>query len=295
MAKKEALGRGLGALLQSMEATEPTKNTHTITAEIANIPISKIEPNPNQPRTEFEQAKIDELAQSIKQYGIIVPITVNKIGGKYQLIAGERRYRAAKIAGLKEIPAYIRIVTKNELMEMALVENIQREDLNAIEVALTLQALIEQCNLTQEKMSERIGKSRSTITNFLRLLKLPAEIQLAIRNNNLSMGHARAIISIDNQKEQLELMKAIIDKGLSVRQVEALVSRIKNPQLQKKTSLKKQKALPEFHTDFKKSFSKRLSTSVEINRSIRGKGSIVIPFSTDQDFERIIAIIEGVK
>ncbi|MDR0790797.1 MAG: ParB/RepB/Spo0J family partition protein [Bacteroidales bacterium] len=295
MAKKVALGRGLGALLQNMEGQELTNNTKSIAAEIANVPIDAIEPNPNQPRTEFDENTLKELAQSIKQYGIIVPVTVNKIGGRYQLIAGERRYRAAKLAGLKEIPAYIRIVTKHEIMEMALVENIQRQDLNPIETSLTLQALIDECNFTQEQMSERIGKSRSTITNFLRLLKLPAEVQLNLRNGIITMGHARALIGLEKQEQQLQIMKSIIEKDLSVRQVEAMVNHIKNPQLQKKTPAKPKKKLPEFHTDFKKSISSKLGSSVDITRSIRGKGSIVIPFSDDKDFERIVAIIEGVS
>jgi ParB family chromosome partitioning protein len=294
MAKKVALGRGLGALLQNMEGQE-LANTKSIATEIANVPIEEIEPNPNQPRTEFDETALKELAQSIKQYGIIVPVTVNKIGGKYQLIAGERRYRAAKITGLKEIPAYIRIVTKHEIMEMALVENIQREDLNPIETALTLQALIEECNLTQEQMSERIGKSRSTITNFLRLLKLPAEIQINLKGGIISMGHARTLINLESREEQLKLMKTIIEKNLSVRQIEAMSNDIKYPQRQLKIKDKPKKGLPEFHTDFKQAISTKLGTSVEISRSQRGKGSIVIPFSNDDDFQRIVAIIEGVN
>ncbi|MDR1725706.1 MAG: ParB/RepB/Spo0J family partition protein [Bacteroidales bacterium] len=294
MAKKEALGRGLGALLQNMEGQELTNNTKSIAAEIATIPIEVIEPNPNQPRTEFDQEALEELAQSIKQYGIIVPVTVSKIGATYQLIAGERRYRAAKLAGLTAIPAYIRVVTKHEIMEMALVENIQREDLNPIETALTLQALIEECNFTQEQMSERIGKSRSTITNFLRLLKLPADVQINLRNGVITMGHARALLGLETKEEQIKLMKTIIEKELSVRQVEAIVGNIKNPQLQKQKIGTDKKQLPEFHTDFKKSISSKLGTSVEVTRSMRGKGNIIIPFSNDEDFQRIVAIIEGV-
>ena len=295
MAKKVALGRGLGALLQNTEGQKLTDNTKSIAAEIAPVPIDAIEPNPNQPRTDFDEIALDELAQSIKQYGIIVPVTVNKIGDKYQLIAGERRYRAAKLVGLKEIPAYIRIVTKHEIMEMALVENIQRQDLNPIETSLTLQALIDECGFTQEQMSSRIGKSRSTVTNFLRLLKLPAEIQINLRNGVIAMGHARALIGLEKQEQQLQVVKSIIEKDLSVRQVEVMVNHIKNPSQQKQTPTKPKKKLPEFHTDFKKSFSSKLSSSVDITRSIRGKGSIVIPFSNDEDFNRIVAIIEGVS
>ena len=230
-AKKQVLGRGLGALLQSMETSNPEVDyNNSVTASIDFIPLSSIGTNPHQPRKEFDDQAIEELSQSIKQQGVIVPITVTKgSGNDYILIAGERRFRAAKLAGLKEIPAYIRIATKNEMMEMALVENIQRENLNAIEIALSLQALIESCKLTQEQMSEKIGKNRSTITNYLRLLKLPAAIQIAIQNNEISMGHARALINLETEEQQLDIMQQIIDRELSVRQVEAMVNEIKNP------------------------------------------------------------------
>ena len=256
------------------------------------IPIDKIEPNPNQPRKEFDQTALEELAQSIKESGVIVPITVKKEENKYILIAGERRYRASKIAGLKEIPAYIKIATKQEVMEMALVENIQREDLNAIEIALSLKALIEECNITQEKMSERIGKSRSTITNHLRLLKLPAEVQLALRNNKISMGHARSLIGLEDEQAQINLVKDIIEKDLSVRQVEQIVNRLKEeekPQTKNKTT---KKTLPEFHKTQKENLIKKLDTQIEITRSQRGKGAITISFKNDEDFQRIISLLE---
>ena len=240
--KTPALGKGLEALLGNIDTKDSkNKNISSVTAELCYIPIDKIEPNPNQPRKEFDQTALEELAQSIKESGVIVPITVKKEENKYILIAGERRYRASKIAGLKEIPAYIKIATKQEVMEMALVENIQREDLNAIEIALSLKALIEECNITQEKMSERIGKSRSTITNHLRLLKLPAEVQLALRNNKISMGHARSLIGLEDEQAQISLVKDIIEKDLSVRQVEQIVNRLKEeekPQTKNKTTKK---------------------------------------------------------
>lgn len=296
-AKKQVLGRGLGALLQSMETTNPEVDyNNSITASIDFIPLSSIETNPHQPRKEFDDQAIEELSQSIKQQGVIVPITVTKSSEKnqYILIAGERRLRASKLAGLKEIPAYIRIATKNEMMEMALVENIQRENLNAIEIALSLQALIESCKLTQEQMSDKIGKNRSTITNYLRLLKLPAAIQIAIQNNTISMGHARALINLETEEQQLNIMQQIIDRELSVRQVEAMVNEIKNP-IPTKAKAKEisNKPLPEIHAEFKTELSEKLSTQIDIKRSQRGKGTITIPFSNDKDFQRIISIIEA--
>ncbi|MEE1251606.1 MAG: ParB/RepB/Spo0J family partition protein, partial [Bacteroidales bacterium] len=252
----------------------------------------KILPNPDQPRKEFDQTALEELAQSIKESGVIVPITVKKENDKYFLIAGERRFRASKIAGLKEIPAYIKIATKQEVMEMALVENIQREDLNAIEIALSLKALIEECNITQEKMSERIGKSRSTITNHLRLLKLPADVQLALRNNKISMGHARSLIGIEDEQTQISIVKDIIEKDLSVRQVEQIVNRLKSEEKPQTKNNTKKKSLPEFHNTKKESLIKKLDTQIEITRSQRGKGAITISFKNDEDFQRIISLLE---
>ena len=294
-AKKQVLGRGLGALLQSMETTNPeVEYNNSITASIAFIPISKIEPNPNQPRKEFDSKAIEELSQSIKEQGVIVPITVTKgDDANYILIAGERRLRAAKKAGLSEIPAYIRVATKNEMMEMALVENIQRENLNAIEIALSLDALIESFNLTQEQMSEKIGKSRSAITNYLRLLKLPATIQIALQEDTISMGHARALINLQSEQEQLDIMNKIVERELSVRQVEDFVAQMKNPKDKSPKSSKNSKPLPSTHNEFKDKLSNKLSTTIEIKRSQRGKGTITIPFSNDKDFQRIISIIEG--
>lgn len=291
--KGPALGKGLEAILGNADSDlQPNKVISSVTAELSYLPIDKIEPNPNQPRKEFDATALDELCQSIRENGVIVPITVKKEKDKYILIAGERRYRACKQAGLKQIPAYIKVATQQEIMEMALVENMQREDLNAIEIALSLKALIEECNLTQEKMSERIGKNRSTITNYLRLLKLPAEIQIALRNNQISMGHARSIINVESQEKQLEILKRIIEKGLSVRHVEQIVASVKTPE---NTTKKTRKELPEFHKDTRFALSKRLDTKVDITRSMRGKGNITISFRNDDDFQRIIALLEGVK
>ena len=291
--KGPALGRGLEALLGNIDTKSSTDNNKisSVTAELCYIPIEKIDPNPDQPRKEFDQTSLDELAQSIKESGVIVPITVKKEGERYILIAGERRYRASKIANLKEIPAYIKIATKQEIMEMALVENIQREDLNAIEIALSLKALIEECNLTQEKMSERIGKSRSSITNYLRLLKLPAEVQLALRNNKISMGHARSIIGLEDEQAQISVVKDIIEKDLSVRQVEQIANRLKE-EAKTQPKKKEKKALPDFHKTQKEKLIKRLETNIEISRSQRGKGAITISFKNDSDFERIISLLE---
>jgi ParB family chromosome partitioning protein len=291
--KTPALGKGLEALLGNIDTkTSTDKNISSVTAELCYIPIDKILPNPDQPRKEFDQTALEELAQSIKESGVIVPITVKKENDKYFLIAGERRFRASKIAGLKEIPAYIKIATKQEVMEMALVENIQREDLNAIEIALSLKALIEECNITQEKMSERIGKSRSTITNHLRLLKLPADVQLALRNNKISMGHARSLIGIEDEQTQISIVKDIIEKDLSVRQVEQIVNRLKSEEKPQTKNSTKKKSLPEFHNTKKENLIKKLDTQIEITRSQRGKGAITISFKNDEDFQRIISLLE---
>lgn len=290
--KTSALGKGLEALLGGTPVSRNDNNIGTLATELSYIPLDKIKPNPEQPRKEFDKQALEELTQSVRKNGVIVPITVMKENGEYILIAGERRYRAAKSAGLSEIPAYIRIATKKEVMEMALVENIQREDLNAIEIALALKGLIEECNLTQEQMSERIGKNRSTITNYLRLLKLPAEVQVAIRNNQISMGHARCLVNLESDGEQIEMMKRIIEKGLSVRQVEDLAKQSREKQQQGQI---KKKQLPEFHAARRKALSAKLDTDIEITRSQRGKGKITIAFKNDKDFERIIALLESEK
>ena len=219
--KKQVLGRGLSALLK--ETSSDNVNNNLVVGNIIEIELEDIEVNPYQPRTYFDEESLRELAGSIKELGVIQPITVRKIGEIFQLVSGERRFRASKLIGNKSIPAYIRTANDQEMLEMALVENIQRQDLDAIEVAFSYQKLIEECNLTQEQLSEKVSKKRSTVANYLRLLKLPVEIQLAIRTKEISMGHARALINITEEKKQLQIAKRIIQEGLSVRQVEELV------------------------------------------------------------------------
>ncbi len=293
-AKKQALGRGLSALLSTPDTDIMSRDNRgtTVVGAIAQIKLTQVEANPFQPRTEFEEIALQELCDSIKVHGIIQPITVRKINAdKYQLISGERRFRASKMAGLTEIPAYIRIATDAQMLEMALVENIQRENLNSIEVALSYQALMDECNLTQEQLSEKVGKNRSTITNYLRLLKLPAEVQLDIRDEKISMGHARAIINIDTPEKQIDIVRQIIEKDLSVREVETLVREMNvSPVIKQK--IKKNITLPIPHQSFSNFYAQKLNTKIEVKRNKKGKGSILIHFSSDKDFERILAELE---
>lgn len=290
--KKKALGRGLDAILQSPETDITSKDIsgNYVVGAIANIKIAKIEANPFQPREKFDDEHIDELADSIKKQGIIQPITVRKLGyDQYQLISGERRLRAASIAGMKEVPCYIRVANDEQMLEMALIENIHRKDLNAVEIAISYQRLIEECDLTHEKLSERVSKNRSTITNYLRLLKLPAEVQLALRDNKISMGHARALINLDDPGKQLSILGKIRQKDLSVRQVEELVRKLQAPQAEKGDT---RESLPEFFNTKAVDLRGRLGTSVNIRRNNKGKGQIVISFESDQDFSRILALLE---
>lgn len=293
-AKKQALGRGLSALLSTPDTDIMSRDNRgtTVVGAIAQIKLTQVEANPFQPRTEFEEIALQELCDSIKVHGIIQPITVRKINAdKYQLISGERRFRASKMAGLTEIPAYIRIATDAQMLEMALVENIQRENLNSIEVALSYQALMDECNLTQEQLSEKVGKNRSTITNYLRLLKLPAEVQLDIRDEKISMGHARAIINIDTPEKQIDIVRQIIEKDLSVREVETLVREMNvSPVIKQK--IKKNITLPIPHQSFSNFYALKLNTKIEVKRNKKGKGSILIHFSSDKDFERILTELE---
>ena len=288
MAKRNALGRGLGALI------DDAGQEHIVTADAVNeIDISKIEANPFQPRTIFKEEALEELANSIKELGIIQPITVRNLeGGKFQLISGERRLRAAQLAGLKKIPAYIRFADDQGMLEMALVENIQREDLDAIEVAISYQRLIEECKLTQESISERVGKKRSTVSNYLRLLKLPAEIQLGIRDKQISMGHARALVNIENAKIQLKIYYRIIDEGLSVRKTEDIIRDVNSP---KTKNTKSKVRLPEEYEQLKKHLVEHFVTQVDFKRNNKGSGKIVIPFKSDEDLERIMGIIDKMK
>ena len=293
--KKPALGRGLSALLENSDTDIRSKsyaeNASEILGSIAQIKLAEIEANPFQPRTNFEEESLQELATSIKELGIIQPVTVRKTGlHRYQLISGERRFRASKMAEVESIPAYIRVANDQELLEMALVENIQRESLDAIEISISFQRLIEECNLTQEKMSERVGKKRSTITNYLRLLRLPAEVQLAIRNRQLSMGHARALINIEDHGELMKLFRKTIKEGLSVRRVEELSKNLKpeSQQREKKKSIDLSFADQKFVEEMRKF----LGTNVNIQKTDDGKGKIVIPFKSDDDLERIVDLMD---
>ena len=289
--KKRGLGRGLDAILQSPETdiTSSDISGNYVAGAVAELNIDFIEANPFQPRTDFDNIALNELAESIKIQGVIQPVTVRKMGrDKYQLISGERRLRASKLAGLKTIPVYIRVANDEQMLEMALIENTHREGLNAIEVALSYQRLIEECNITQEQLSEKVGKDRSTVTNFLRLLKLPPEVQVALRDGFISMSQARAIINIEDKTKQLIILKEIIDKDLSVRQVEELVRSLNT----KNIKTKKQKdVLPEAFIYKVDSLSKSLNTKVKINRNSKGKGTLTINFKNDEDFERLISLI----
>lgn len=288
--KMPARGRGLDAILSNVDLDAIQNDTPDVTAAIGNIPIEKIVVNPFQPRKEFDRVALDELAQSIRQQGVITPITVRKmIDGCYQLIAGERRLRASKIAGLTEIPAYIRVATDSQMMEMALVENIQRENLNAMEVAFSYNALIEECNLTHEQLSEKIGKDRSTITNYLRLLSLPAETQMALNQEDISMAHARALAGIDDLEKHLSILHDIISRNLSVRQTEQLIKNIRKEEAPK--VVKSKEELPSMHAAAKSHLRQTLQSEVEISRSRRGKGSLTIYFNNDTDFERLMNIL----
>jgi ParB family chromosome partitioning protein len=291
MAQKNALGRGLGALIEAEnEQTGKFVQTKKLSG-VAEIGMDEIDANPYQPRTIFDAESLEELAGSIKEIGIIQPITVRRTNNsRYQLISGERRLRAAKIAGLDKIAAYIREANDQNLLEMALVENIQREDLDAIEIAISYQRLIDECNLTQESLSQRVGKKRATVANYLRLLRLPAEIQLGIRDQKVTMGHARSIINIDNPKTQLKIYNKIIDQELSVRRVEELVRKLcEAPEQTDKPEGNKPPRDYEILKNHLKSF---FNSNVGFQRNNNGSGKIVIPFKTDEDLERIIAIFD---
>jgi len=287
MAKKNALGRGLGALIDNADEVNRGKPLEGMD----EIEVSKIVANPWQPRSRFDEEKLDELAKSIEKIGVIQPLTVRKNGNKYQLIAGERRFRASKIAGLEKIPAYVRTADDETMLEMALVENIQREDLDPIEIAISYQRLIDECKLTQESMSERVGKKRATVTNYLRLLKLPAEVQLGLRDKKLGMGHARAIIGIEDPQTQIKIYEEIVTNDYSVRKVEEVVRELNAPKGEKEPA-KDKAALPEEYKQLSDQISSVFNTKVQFNRNEKGNGKIVIPFKSDEDLERIIAILD---
>ena len=288
---KSALGRGLDSLI-SMDDIQTNGSS-----AINEIEISQISPNPEQPRTTFSEEALEELASSIRELGIIQPLTLRSVGDNaYQIISGERRYRAAKMAGLHTVPAYIRTANDSELNEMALIENIQREDLNAIEIALTFKKLIEQYHLTQERLSERIGKKRATIANFLRLIRLPAEVQLGLRDKIVDMGHARALLSLDKPSLQLKLYNEIIKKGLSVRQVEALVKQWQEAEEKGDNPTVAPKRLKNSDYDMlKKHLSQAFKTKVQFSCSPSGKGKITFPFDNEAELEKLICIFDKLK
>ena len=284
------MGRGLGALLENANTDITTSNSNANTGNVAMIAISSIEANPWQPRSEFEQTALNELTESIRVHGVIQPITVRKMGyDRYQLISGERRTRASLQAGLTEIPAFIRIANDQDMLEMALIENIQRSDLNAIEVALSYKRLLEECNLKHEELGERVGKDRTTVNNYLRLLKLPELIQRGIQLGKVSMGHARAMINMDDAVAQMELYEQIIREELSVRDVESLVKAKKNGQ-----SLGLSMTGTDWDPEIDRitaAFYEKLRAAVHLKASGKGKGKIIISYKSREDLERILGLI----
>lgn len=290
--KKRSLGRGLSALLESEDAVSVTSpQAHAATGGTSLIPIEFIEANPFQPRTQFDKQELDDLAASIKQHGIIQPITVRRVSkDKYQLISGERRWRASQMAELLEIPAYVRVANDQSMLELALIENTHRQDLDPIEIAIGYQRLIEECGLTQEDLSDKVSRDRSTVSNFLRLLKLPPVIQLAIRERKISMGHAKALINIDNPASQLSVFDKILDESLSVRATEEK-ARDAKATLVKKRSTNGQASTGD--AGLEKELSDRLSTKVKVSRSANGKGKLVISFNSDEGFRKIVDLLHA--
>lgn len=291
MNKKPALGRGLSALLENAKTDITTKglsDNAPVVNSVSVIKIKAIETNPFQPRTNFEEGPLQELSDSIRQHGIIQPITVRKLGyERYQLISGERRFRASQMAGLVEVPAYIRIADDQEMLEMALVENIQREDLDPIEVALSYKRLIDECNLTQEQMSEKVGKQRSTVTNFLRLLKLPASIQKALRDRDITMGHAKALINIDNEDRQLAIFALALEQNLSVRQIEDLARGEKLKLTPKFTKVERPLSIED--KEIAKGLEKIFNKSYAFKRNAKGGGTLSLNFSNEEELRHIIS------
>lgn len=293
--KRNALGRGLSALLQ--DATTDITTTAGETAPVnavSEILISQIQANPFQPRTDFEEEALNELAESIRIHGVIQPITVRKMGyDSYQIISGERRTRASLLAGLSKIPAYVRVANDQEMLEMALIENIQREELNPIEIALSYKRLIDECSLKQEEVAGRVSKNRTTVSNFLRLLKLPDNIQLALKEGKITMGHARAIISLDDPQKQQGVFEYMLNHDLSVRDVEGLVRDTNGESDKKKFPLiQKKSAKSTLFLDYQKSLSKKLDVKISIKADDKGRGSIKIPFRSQADLERILQLLD---
>jgi ParB family chromosome partitioning protein len=295
--KKQALGRGLSALLNDSVSdinSIQDKNASTIVGSIIEIDMDLVDVNPYQPRTYFNEETLRELASSIKELGVIQPITIRKLdGNRFQLVSGERRFRASKLIGLKSIPAYVRLANDQEMLEMALVENIQRQDLDPIEVALSYQRLIEEIKLTQEELSNRVGKNRSTVTNYLRLLKLDPIIQTGMRDGFLSMGHGRALINVENQDVQLDIYEKIIRNKLSVRQTEQLVKNLRqgNSSIETPNNLEKEE-LPKFIRKGAKDMSEYFGHKVDVKVTGNNKGRIIIPFHSEEDFNRIKKLLQ---
>lgn len=284
------LGRGLEAMLGKMEIPVH-REASQVTSGNTHIRIESIEANPYQPRTKFDEAALEELAQSIKTYGLIQPVTVRPVGsGKYQLISGERRFRAAQIAGLTEIPAFVRTVDDALSIQMALVENIQRADLNAIEIAMSYQMLIDECHLTQEELGAKVGKTNTTISNYLRLLKLSTPVQVAVRDNQISMGHARALVAVEDEAMQAKLLQQIVSGQLSVRQTETLVKKTLEGARNKKSKVKI--TLSDEVRAAQTTISKKLNTKVNIKKDISGKGQIQIPFASDEELKNILSLLQ---
>ncbi|HEY0669840.1 MAG TPA: ParB/RepB/Spo0J family partition protein [Sphingobacteriaceae bacterium] len=294
--KKTGLGKGLSALLddtESVQTSRPQSNGEVSgLGSISHVKISLIEVNPYQPRTDFEQQALQDLSDSIKLQGLIQPVTVRKSGqNSYQLISGERRLRASKLAGLTEIPAYVRTANDQQMLEMALIENIQRENLNAIEVALSFQRMLDECNLKQEELGDRVSKNRSTVTNYLRLLKLPPSIQASIRDGNISMGHARALVTVEDADKQLFIHREIITQGLSVRKVEEMVRDVQKLNLKKSSNIK----APVMSFQYQKlqdDLGSKFGTKVKLKVQGKGKGSIEIPFLSEDDLSRILELLD---
>jgi ParB family chromosome partitioning protein len=287
--RKSALGKGLGALIDGVEKEVLDRK---VEANL-QIDINSIDNNPFQPRSRFDAQALEELAASIRQVGIVQPLTVRETGdGRFQLIAGERRLRAARMAGLTHVPAYIRTADDTAMLEMALVENIQREDLDAVEVAISYQRLIEECSLTQEQLSDRVGKQRSTVSNYLRLLRLPAEIQLGIRNKNLSMGHARTLVNIEDPQKQINVFYHIIEEDLSVRATEDLVRHIQTEASKDSSKTDKRKKITREYEELSDQLTKLFGAEVQFRINEKGRGKIVIPFGNSDEMERIIGMLD---
>lgn len=294
MTKKNVLGRGLGALIEEAEPGEV--RVEKVPGGGTEIDINLVDTNPFQPRTEFDQDALEELAESIKEIGVIQPITVREMeNGRYQLIAGERRLRAAAIAGISRIPAYVRTADDQGMLEMALVENIQREDLNAIEIAISYQRLVEECGLTQENLGTRVGKKRATVANYMRLLKLPAEIQVGIRSNKISMGHARALLAVEDPNEQLKLFYQIMEEDLSVRKAEEMARKLEQNRMKPPKEEPEPAEQQQPYEELRNQLSDFFNTKVTFQHNNNGSGKIVIPFRSDDELERIIGIFDRLK